>query len=85
MTNYTADDHKSSDYVWLFKVRLLERLLREQIDALGKTTRLTDQDVQEYRQREARILKISVDLGLRPAPEFSETEDGIDVVMERAS
>ena len=51
-------------YVQNFKVRLLERLFSEQIDALSRINTLSEQERAEYWTRESRIAKLTQDLGL---------------------
>ena len=56
-------------YVQNFKVRLLERLFAEQIDALSRADKLSEQERTHYEARKSQIAKLSQDLGLERARE----------------
>ncbi len=51
-------------YVHDFKVRLLERLFSEQIDALSRADKLSELERNHFQARRAQIAKLSQDLGL---------------------
>ncbi len=66
-TSETQAPDSSVIYVQNFKVRLLERLLTEQIDALSRADKLSEQERNHYQARKSQIAKLSQDLGLERA------------------
>ncbi len=66
----------SVPYVQNFKIRLLGRLYEEQIEALSRADKLSEQERNNYQVRKLRIVKLATDLGLEPEsasqPKLSE-------------
>jgi hypothetical protein len=57
----------SAGYVHNFKVRLLERLFSEQIEALSRADKLSELERNHYEARKSQIARLSQDLGLERA------------------
>ena len=51
-------------YIKNFKIRMLNRLFREQIEALSRADKLSESERTEYKAREMRILKLEQELGI---------------------
>jgi hypothetical protein len=68
MTTQETQAHDFSiTYVQNFKVRLLERLIGAQIDALSRADKLSEMERSHYQARQSQIAKLSQDLGLERA------------------
>ncbi len=51
-------------YVQNIKIRLLGRLYHEQVEALSRADKLSDQERNNYQTRKSRIVKLARELGL---------------------
>ena len=56
-------------YVKNFKIRMMNRLLSEQIDALSHFDKLSPTELDNYRARKSRIFKLEQELGVAPLDE----------------
>ena len=53
-------------YLKNFKIRMLNRLFGEQVDALSRADKLSERERNEYQTRKLRILKLEQELGIAP-------------------